>query len=241
MIAAKQAKFKLVDDKSKQVYSDNTDKKRARRPLITGKADLQVAEFISILDVRFNADCKEYELCVRTRQDDEVARSWVKASALDYEDDEEEENKLLKLIDLYEHNTTQIKKSNPFLLEFYDGKIKQLAILREQIVHRKFLETIDAKQSPMTKGNQANDYLKKLLGKPELDLKAATQEYEAKTKLYRAFTLDYCQQKFMDLEKGLADEYSHIDYSKLISWVRRTFENKYRERVIQKLKTGSRS
>lgn len=234
MIATKQAKHRIADNK--QIYSDNTDKKRVRRPMLTGKADLQVAELITAFDLRENHDLKELEICVRIRQSDgEINRSWIKANMLDYEDDEEKENKLLKLLDQYEELTKLVMKEKPELTPFYSEKVKLMAVMREKLKAAKY-----AIDNPLpvpvlpAKEEASNDFMKKYGGKlnyyPGFDLKK---------KLFREFVHEYCVEKLEEVEGTLADEYTHLDFSKLIAFIRRNFEMKYRELVIQKLRTNT--
>lgn len=236
MNAAKQLRHRLVEDKSKQIYSDNTDKKRVRRPLLTGKADLQVASFISVLDLRFNTEIKEFEICVRTRQEDgELNRSWIKASALDFEDDEENENKLLKSLDLFEDLSTRIRREKPELAPFLDQKMKLIGLLREKHYFDKFKEE-DQQVIPtqVVVVEQNRDFMQKYGGKIN-----QFPGYELKKKLFREFVLEHCTNKLKEIDRSLADEYSHLDFSKLIAYIRRNFEVKYKELVIQKLRTNS--
>lgn len=219
-------------------YCDNTDKKRSSRPLVTAKADLQVAQFLSILDIRFVELDRNFEILVRARHDDgDIARSWISAGRLDFSEDEESENKLVKLIDLYMALARNIQKCQPALRDYYRQKEVLMAILREKVTLRSLKEienpVIEAETKP---DDQADLFMKKYGGKLN-----KFNDLIKKKELYRKYVNEYCEDRLDMLRRQITfDELNSFQFTKVISYLRRQFEYKYQEMVLQPLKQGGR-
>jgi hypothetical protein len=227
-------------------YCDNTDKKRSSRPLISKKVDLPVAQFLSLLDIRFVEADRSYEVLIRARHyDGEIARTWMPDSRLDEDDDECEDsnkNKLIKLIDLFQALSNQIQISQPELKDFYRHKSKLFEGLRHKITSKKVITENNEKEE-VENQNESNDYetstfFKKYGGK----INTFTSPLKRKKELYRKFVTEYCEDRIATLKEGLAqnETFSSLQFIKAISYLRRQFEFKYNLMVVQKMKEESR-
>lgn len=226
-------------------YCDNTDKKRSSRPFISKKVDLPVAEFISVLDIRFVELDRSYEILVRARHSDgEVARTWMPASRLDEDDDESEDankNKLVKLIDLFLALSSQLQKTHPGLSDFYRHKSKLFLDLRHRLAFRRpqkeNKENRVEDTAPETNDFETSNFFKKYGGK----LNTFTSPLKRKKELYRKFVTEYCEDRIAALKEGLMekDTFTPLQFSKSISYLRRQFEFKYNLLVVEKMRDGA--